>query len=257
MKRKILKILAFILAVGLIIAVLVISNAMNGNPVSKFMAKRASMDYVDEVIKPKFPDYADSIVQGDTFYSFKDGYYHTRYTSTISEDFYFNTMWNHGKIHDTSDNITNGWNTLIRLNDEFNLVIESIMGAETAYEFDMLGGDLISDTEGLKDFTLDMELDIHNPPVMSNMFVYIYDTEQTWERVADLLLECKSIMDAHDIPMGQYTCVVRMPKDPSGERTNYDSIGIYDFPAEMIEDREDLPQILEEFHKKWEEDFDK
>ncbi|MBQ7094771.1 MAG: hypothetical protein IJN84_09660 [Clostridia bacterium] len=257
MKKKILKILAFILAIGLIIGVLVVSNAMNGNPVSKFMAKRASAKYVDEVIKPQFPDYADSIVQGETFYSFKDGYYHTRYTSTKSEDFYFNTMWNHGKIHDTSGNITDGWNTLSRLNNEFDLVIESIMEAETAYEFDMLGADLLSDDKGIGDFTLDMELDIHNPPVMGSMFVYIDDSEQTWERVADLLLECKGIMDAHDIPMGQYTCVVRMPKDPTGERTNYDSIGIYDFPAEMIKDREDLPQILEEFHKKWDADFDK
>ncbi|MBR5265269.1 MAG: hypothetical protein IKV63_01495, partial [Clostridia bacterium] len=156
MKKKILKIIAFIVALALIIGVLVISNAMNGNPVSKFMAKRASAKYVDEVIKPAFPDYADSIVQGDTFYSFKDGYYHTRYTSTISQDFYFNTMWNHGTIHDTTDNITIGWNTLSRLNDEFDDTIKAILEGETDYTFDMLGGSLLSDDDGiLQGVTLD------------------------------------------------------------------------------------------------------
>ena len=252
MKKKILKIIALIVAIGLIIGVLVISNAMNGNPVSKFMAKRASADYVEEVIKPKFPEYADSIVQGDTFYSFKDGYYHTRYTSTISEDFYFNTMWNHGTIHDTSDNIITGWNTLSRLNDEFDDTIEAILEGETDYTFDMLGASLLGDDDGiLEGVTLDMALDIHNPPVEPDMFVYIEDTDLSWDRVASLLLECKGIMDEYDIPMGVYTCVVRMPKDPSGERTNFDSIGIYDFPAEKIVESDDLPEILQEYFNNW------
>ncbi|MBR5265197.1 MAG: hypothetical protein IKV63_01125 [Clostridia bacterium] len=252
MKKKILKIIAFIVAVALIIGVLVISNAMNGNPVSKFMAKRASAKYVDEVIKPAFPDYADSIVQGDTFYSFKDGYYHTRYTSTVSQDFYFNTMWNHGTIHDTSDNITTGWNTLSRLNDEYVQIIKSIMEGETDYDFQLLGGDILGDDKiSTYELTLDMELDLHNLPAFSNIFVYIYDENLSWERVSSLLLECKDIMDYHGIAIDEYTCVVNMPRVGEENDSWYDSIGIYDFPAEKIIESDDLPEILEEYFENW------
>ena len=48
MKKKILKIAALIIAVALIIGIGVVANALNGNPISKMLARKAADAYLEE-----------------------------------------------------------------------------------------------------------------------------------------------------------------------------------------------------------------
>ena len=48
MKKKILKIAALIIAVALIIGIGVVANALNGNPISKMLVRKAADAYLEE-----------------------------------------------------------------------------------------------------------------------------------------------------------------------------------------------------------------
>ena len=48
MKKKVLKIIALIIAIALIVTVCWFANALCGNPISKWLAQRAADTYLDE-----------------------------------------------------------------------------------------------------------------------------------------------------------------------------------------------------------------
>ena len=52
MKKKVLKFIALIIAIALIVGVFWFANALNGNPISKWLAQRAASAYLEE----QYPD---------------------------------------------------------------------------------------------------------------------------------------------------------------------------------------------------------
>lgn len=258
--KKTLKVLAFVTALALIGAIVYVTVAMNGDPVSKFIARRASVKYVEAKIEKQFEgtEYEGSFVLGPTNYSFKDGGYHTHYTSSKSEDLYFSVHWYHnGRISDNIDDALSGQNTYMRLNMEFDEYMENLMAQKLPYATDMVLGDLDKTGKYSSYFTLDTKLDVHNLAGKPSLTVYVFDNDMSWGGVAELLLECKAIMDEEDIPIALYTCVIRPIRTESNEEKHYESIGVYDFPASDIISGENLPQILKEHYENWERESSK
>ena len=84
MKKKVLKILAFVVAIALIIGVSVFANALVGNPISKHIATNKA----EKILEDKYSDKDFEIEK--IVYSFKDGYYHVFIKSPSSIDSSFN-----------------------------------------------------------------------------------------------------------------------------------------------------------------------
>ena len=122
MKKKYLKILALVIAVVLIVGLAWFANALNGNPVSKMLAKRTAKQYLLET-------YADTDYSIDRVsYSFKDGNYHVFIKSPTSIDTEFSlyiTML--GKLcYDTYDDVLNGSNTARRIEQEYRALVDTV-----------------------------------------------------------------------------------------------------------------------------------
>ena len=52
MKKKVLKIIAFAIAIALILGICWVANGLNGNPISKMLAKKGANEYLEA----NFPD---------------------------------------------------------------------------------------------------------------------------------------------------------------------------------------------------------
>ncbi|MBR2884243.1 MAG: hypothetical protein IKB93_05555, partial [Clostridia bacterium] len=78
MKKKVLKITAFVVALALIAGIAVFANALVGNPISKLLAQNAAERHIEE-------NYADTdfYVERVSF-SFKDTRYHAYIKSPSS-----------------------------------------------------------------------------------------------------------------------------------------------------------------------------
>ena len=115
MKKKYLKIVAFIIAMVLFVGVAWFANALNGNPVSKFLAQKTAQKYLAE----HYDDtdyYIDSVS-----YSFKDGNYHAFIKSPTSMDTEFSlyiTMFGEFRF-DTYEDVVDGFNTARRIDQEY------------------------------------------------------------------------------------------------------------------------------------------
>ena len=120
MKKKILKIAAFVLALALIVGVCVFANSLVGNPISKLLATKTAEKYLEENHPGK-----DYQLDGVTF-SFKLTCYYAYFSSPGSPDSSFSLMLGmDGKIiHDYyENNVLTGWNTARRLSVEYRAAV--------------------------------------------------------------------------------------------------------------------------------------
>ena len=83
MKKKVLKIIALVIAIALIVGVCWFANALNGNPLSKMLAEKAAANYLEE----HFAD-TDYYIK-KLAYSFKFGNYYAHIRSETSMDTQF------------------------------------------------------------------------------------------------------------------------------------------------------------------------
>lgn len=94
MKRKALKITAFILALALIGGIGFFANALVGNPISTFLANRSAEKYISET----YPE-GDFLIR-DVRYDFKVGGYYAKIYSPRSIDSDFELRIDFfGKVH--------------------------------------------------------------------------------------------------------------------------------------------------------------
>ena len=122
MKKKYLKILALVVAIILIIGLACLANSLNGNPISKMLAKRTGEKHISET-------YADTDYYIDRVnYNFKDGNYHVFVKSPTSIDTEFSiiiTMF--GKFcYDTYDSVVNRFNTARRIEMEYRALADTV-----------------------------------------------------------------------------------------------------------------------------------
>ncbi len=206
MKKKVLKILALVLAIILIIGIGLFANSLVGNPVSKYLATKSANEYIEKTYSDK-----DFVIEEVT-YNFKTGGYYARVTSPTSIDSHFSLSFNWlGKlVLDCYDDVTTGWNTAMRIEEDYRNVVKAITESKDfsekyfiAYgEIPCVLSDYPIDEEHPEyalqrnDLVLDKVYDIREVAAEHGKLVlHAYDDEVTVERLAELLLDVKNKFD--------------------------------------------------------------
>ncbi len=249
MKKKVFKIIAFVVAVGLLIGVCVIANALVGNPVSKALTQKNVQTYLSE-------NYADEnyeIVKNA--YDFKIGGYYVEVAVADSLDRHFIIYTNFfGNISHTtyeSDVIQHG-NTAERLNKSYSALCEEVLNSssfpfELEFAFGRLNFDgdqslTYSDTPQpvliQSDLQTDADYDVRELGKKAGFLtIYCYDENISIERLTEILQVTKELFDKANIPFYAVDCILRPPH--SADMTGYDYTGVrvYSFPySDLYED---------------------
>lgn len=240
MKKKILKIVAFVLALALIVGVCVFANGLVGNPVSKLLATKTAEKYLEENHPGK-----DYQLDGVTF-SFKLTCYYAYFSSPGSPDSSFSLMLGmDGKIiHDYyENNVLVGWNTARRLSDEYRAAVGKVLDNPTfPYQIDIGYGDLEFISEEYKNapevpdyalITNDLELDgIYDINELGakagKLTIYIWDDTVSIERLAEIMLDMKKMLEDAGVRFYIMDCVLQYPKPEEGA-WKQDRVEVMDF----------------------------
>jgi hypothetical protein len=231
MKKKVLKILALVLALVLIIGIGVFANALVGNPVSKSLATKSANEYIKTTYSDK-----DFVIE-EVNYDFKTGGYYARVTSPTSIDSHFSLSFNWlGKlVLDCYDDVTTGWNTAMRLEDDYRNAVKAVTESKDfsekyfiAYgEIPCVLSDYPIDEEKpeyalqRKDLVLDKVYDIREVGANHGKLVlYAYDDDVTtgWNTAMRLeddyrnavkaVTESKDFSEKYFIAYGEIPCVL-------------------------------------------------
>lgn len=240
MKMKILKIAALVLALALIVGVCLFANSLVGNPISKMLATKTAEKYLEENHPGK-----DYQLDGVTF-SFKLTCYYAYFSSPSSPDSSFSLMLGmDGKIiHDYyENNVLTGWNTARRLSDEYRAAVGKVLdNPALPYQLDIGYGDLEFISEDYKgapevpDYALvtnDLELDgIYDVNELGakagKLTIYIWDDTVTVERLAQIMLDMKKMLDDAGVRFYIMDCVLQYPKPEDGV-WRQDRVEVIDF----------------------------
>ena len=234
MKKRILKITAFCLAIVLIIGICSFANGLVGNPISKMMARRTAENYLEA-------KYADIDYEIETVaYNFKDGGYYAHIVSPSSIDSHFTLRISmKGKLtyDDYSSRVENHGNVANRLYFEYREMVDSVLKSYAfPYDISMGYGSLEFDREVSEDT---IEGAIKQSDLVNDRFynvselgakngklvLYIDNESVTNEKAAEILLKTKELMDSAGISFYSIHFSLRYPpydptesyKRPEGE----------------------------------------
>ena len=249
MKKRILKIAAFVFAIVLIVGVCVFANGLVGNPISKAMATNTAEKHIEENYGDK-----DFEIERVTF-SFKDGYYHAFIYSPSSIDSDFTIlvdMW--GKMHyDTyEDRVLSGGNTADRISRDYRAVVDKVLDSQAFPYNEHIGyGDfdfyprihleeysvpeyaLITE-----DLTLDAFYDVNELGAKhGKLTIYIDDDTVSYERLSEILLDIRRIFDDSGVKFYVIDCVLEYQKNEDGSKKKEGRVEVREFLyADIYED---------------------
>ena len=220
MKKKVLKALALILAVILIIGVGLFANSLVGNPVSKFLATKGAEEHLAKNYSDK-----DFVVE-EVNYDFKTGGYYVRITSPTSIDSHFSLSfdWIGKLIIDSYEEVTSGWNTARRINDEYGEKVDNVFeNNEFPFFIEMSYGDIEFTSEEYGEDSSIPEYSIYRETLeidgiydidelgkkAGKLTVYIYSREISEEKLAEILLTIKSVFDKSGVTFYAIDCVLQ------------------------------------------------
>lgn len=248
-KKKLLKLLAGLAGLGLIVLLLTMAFAFVGNPVTAAIATWQIRSYVDET----YPQLQLEVPWAT--YNFKFGEYMTYLESPTSPDTAFTVSWKRGAIYDRYETeVTGRFNTYRRLQQELDAQIEALLARDYPYETTLVLADF-QDEGDLSTLTLDMELDIHQPPLPIRLTLWIVEEEPSYERLAQCLTELDQLMQARNIPVLSYSVNLEKPRMEDGTPQD-GTIYLSDYPADQI-GAENLPQVLEAYQKERSKEMEK
>ena len=231
MKKKWLKIAALVAALGIIAGLCVFSNALVGNPVSKWLAKRTAEKHLEEV-------YGDTdFVIEKVGFNFKDIDYYVHIMSPSSEDSGFSLqidMLGNLKQDTYESRVLYGGNTQDRLYMEYRALVDEVLEAPD-YPFssyiafgDLKVGFKAPDVEEgvpywpesyviLDKVELDKKYDIREMAKTAGyLVIYVEDDVVTIERAAEVLLELKEVFDRRNVPFYAIDFVLEYPRKEEG-----------------------------------------
>ena len=223
MKKRILKIAAFILAVALIYGVVCFANSLVGNPISKMLVRYTAEQHL--AFQYANTDYAVD----EVFYSFKIGGYYVHIVSPSSMDGHFTlTVSMFGKLisDDYSSRVEGHRNVANRLFSEYRKMVDMVLDSYTyPYTVYMGYGDLEFDRElgeeevpGALDRSDLVNDQIYNVGKLSatngKLVLYIDSDTVTYEKAAEILLKTKELMDGAGISFySVHLCLQYLPYD--------------------------------------------
>lgn len=189
-RNRALRVLAVAAAVGLAGGILLLSNALMGNPVSRYLAENGAEDYLTE----QYPgtDYRVERV----LYDFKTGSYRAEVASPSSVDTHFELkmdMRGNMEYDDYDECVTNGMNTMNRVDKAYRDLVDPILQRlNLDYTLHIGYGDI--SFSGMEP-ELDREYDLRELGARAGkLIVYIRDDTVTEERAAEILLDIKALM---------------------------------------------------------------
>ena len=244
MNKKWLKIAALVAALAIIAGLCVFANALVGNPVSKWLAKRTAEKHLEEV----YGD-TDFVIEKIGF-NFKDTDYYVHIMSPSSEDSSFSLridMLGNLKLDTYESRVLGGGNTQNRLYMEYRELVDTVLEAPD-YPFttfiaygDLQVGFAPSDIEIEEDrwpegylvldkVELDKKYDIAElAEKVGHLVIYVEDEEVTVERAAEVLLELKELFDRKNVPFVAIDFVLEYPRKPEGGNTKEGRVNVEGF----------------------------
>ena len=249
MKKRILKIAAFVFAIALIVGVCVFANALVGNPISKAMATNTAEKHLEENFADK-----DFEIERVTF-SFKDGYYHAFIYSPSSIDSDFTIlvdMWGKLRYDTYEDRVLSGGNTADRISRDYRAVVDKVLDSQAFPYNEHIGyGDfdfyprvhleeysvpeyaLITE-----DITLDAFYDVNELGAKhGKLTIYIADDTVSYERLSEILLDIRRIFDDSGVKFYVIDCVLEYQKNEDSSKKQEGRVEVRDFLyADIYED---------------------
>ena len=249
MKKRILKIAAFVFAIALIVGVCVFANALVGNPISKAVATNTAEKHIEENYADK-----DFEIERVTF-SFKDGYYHAFIYSPSSIDSDFTIlvdMWGKLRYDTYEDRVLSGGNTADRISRDYRAVVDKVLDSQAFPYNEHIGyGDfdfyprvhleeysvpeyaLITE-----DLTLDAFYDVNELGAKhGKLTIYIDDDTVSYERLAEILLDIRRIFDDSGVKFYVIDCVLEYQKNEDSSKKQEGRVEVREFLyADIYED---------------------
>ena len=249
MKKRILKIAAFVFAIALIVGVCVFANGLVGNPISKAVATNTAEKHLEENFADK-----DFEIERVTF-SFKDGYYHAFIYSPSSIDSDFTIlvdMWGNLRYDTYEDRVLSGGNTADRISRDYRAVVDKVLDSQAFPYNEHIGyGDfdfyprvhleeysvpeyaLITE-----DLTLDAFYDVNELGAKhGKLTIYIDDDTVSYERLAEILLDVRSIFDDAGVKFYVIDCVLEYQKNEDSSKKQEGRVEVREFLyADIYED---------------------
>ncbi len=241
MKKKWLKICALLAALVIMLGLCWFSNALVGNPVSKWLATRTAEKHLEKV-------YADTDFEIEQVgFNFKDTDYYAHIKSPSSEDSSFSLrigMWGQLKYDSYENRVLSGNNTADRLYMEYreltDMIFESPYYPFTSF---ISYGDLrvaFSVPEGMppsavgylmpEELVLDKKYDIRELAAKAgHLVVYVEDDVVTVERAAEVLLDLKALFDQENVPFYAIDFVLEYPRKAEGGTTKEGRVNVEGF----------------------------
>ena len=241
MKKRILKIAAFVFAIALIAGVCVFANALVGNPISKAMATNTAEKHIEENYADK-----DFEIERVTF-SFKDGYYHAFIYSPSSIDSDFTIlvdMWGKLRYDTYEDRVLSGGNTADRISRDYRAVVDKVLDSQAFPYNEHIGyGDfdfyprvhleeysvpeyaLITE-----DLTLDAFYDVNELGAKhGKLTIYIDDDTVSYERLSEILLDVRRIFDESGVKFYVIDCVLEYQKNEDSSKKQEGRVEVREF----------------------------
>ncbi len=226
MKRRLLKISAFCLAVILIAGVCWFANGLVGNPISRMLARNAAEAYLAE--KYSGTDYTIEKIS----YDFKDVGYYARIVSPSSTDGNFTlriSMLGKIKYDDFEHRVLGHENVANRLNVEYSDRINAVLqnsafpyAVSIGYgnlEFEQAVGE--AETEGAIRKSELVNDGFYNVSALGatngKLVLYVDSDTVTKEKAAEILLTTKELLDQSGISFYSIHLVLQYPPYDSGQ----------------------------------------
>lgn len=249
MKKKVLKIIALIVAIALIVGVCLFANALNGNPVSKILATKAADTYLEE----NFSD-TDYYIE-KLAYSFKYGNYYAHVRSETSIDTQFTLYIDMiGRVYfDTYEDVLSGAITARRVEQEYRDLTDQIFespnfpypegicyGTLEIYPQEAIDDPNVTDIPNYTLTSDELILDrIYDPRELGaqagHLIVYVDSDTVTLEEAARIMLFIRTEFDKANIPFVAIDFMLQYPLPEDGPRPD-EHVWVENFLYEDIYD---------------------
>ncbi|MFI3250881.1 MAG: hypothetical protein R3Y07_07960 [Eubacteriales bacterium] len=235
-QKKILKIIAFLVATTLTLGVVFFAHAFLGNPVSKYICTKSAEKYLAQT-------YGETdFVLEEVNYNFKTGGYYAHISSPSSADSHFSLDFSlFGALQrDYYHYVSDGWNTLMRCEDGYRELVQSVLSApDFPYISELDFGSFISSDDKFRNlqgsFVLDQEFDYEGLGKEYGELVYYAQVEEiTLEKMCEVLLGIKGIFDEKEVYFCRISLCLEKPYIDGYKNFEGETLRIENFLSEDI-----------------------
>ena len=247
MKKKVLKIIALIIAIALIVGICWVANGLNGNPISKMLAKKAANEYLEE----NFSDTDYYIEELGFSFKFSNYYAHVRSVTSMDTQFTLHIDMLGNVYFDTYDSVTGGFVTARRVEQEYRELTNQIFenpsfpypsdigyGTLEIYPQEALDDPDVNDIPDYalvqQDLILDQIYDIRELGRQAgHLIIYVESETISFELAAQIMLDIRAEFEKANIPFRAMDFVLQLPLPEEGPRPD-EEVRVKDFRYEDI-----------------------